>query len=532
MKIILGVFVSLALLGVSACSNNSEENNNSSDETTAFNAEGLPIVDEDQDVTLKFVSPKAPLAPDYEEMVIFDRLEDDTNISIDWDNIPDNAYEERKNLMLASGDLPDAFYNAQFSDNDLVNYGQNGTIIPLEGLIEEYAPNLHSLMEERPVLRSIVTAPDGHIYSLPRAEEVGIGDFPNFLSINTAWLDKLGLEMPTTLEEYREVLIAFKEEDPNNTGEDDTIPLSFMYNFWTGNMGDLFASFGVPNNPDYRIVKDGEILFTAVQPEMKEAIAYFHEWVEEGLIDEEVFMQDVSQYFAKGKTENTRLGSYIWWETEEVVGPEKAADYKLLPPLEGPNGHRMVGRANGSDFGRSAFVITAQNEHPEITMRWVDQLYDTEMSAQINWGPEGEVFERDDNNKLVWKELPKGVAMGEFRQQVAPNGPSIILDKHFETVVEMDPRAKQRLDDIKEIYEPYAVEEKYPMIFFEPKELERINRLETDIKNVVQEQIALWLMNGGVEEEWGDYVDQLDGMGLKELMQIYQDGYDRFQENQ
>ncbi|RNA67713.1 ABC transporter substrate-binding protein [Alteribacter keqinensis] len=524
----LGLSAGIVALGLTACS---DESSGEEKESAEFNSEGLPIVEEDG-FTLEFVSPKAPLAPDFDEMVIFDWLEEDTNITIDWTNIPADAYEERKNLMLAGGELPDAFYNASFSDNDLVTYGQNGTIIPLEDLIEEYAPNLSARMEERPELRSVVTAPDGHIYSLPSAEEAGIGDFPNFLSINTKWLDELGLDMPKTLDEYGDVLRAFRDEDPNNTGKNDTIPLSFMYNFWTGNMGDLYASFGVPNNPDYRIVRDGEVLFTAVQPEFKEATAYFHEWVEEGLIDEESFTHDVSQYFAKGKTEDARLGSYIWWETEEIVGPDRAGDYALLGPLEGPNGHHMVGRANASDMGRGAFVITSANENPEITMRWVDQLYDPEMSAQINWGPEDDVFERDENGTLVWAELEEGVSMGEYRQLVAPNGPSVILAEHFGTVVEMDPRAKQRLLDIEEHYEPYAVDEKYPNIFFEPEELQRINRLQTDILNVVEEKQALWLMNGGVEEEWDDFVEQLNQMGLEELMEIYQDGYDRFYENQ
>ncbi|MFP3340659.1 sugar ABC transporter substrate-binding protein, partial [Micrococcus sp. SIMBA_131] len=77
----------------------------------------------------------------------------------------------------------------------------------------------------------------GHIYTLPRAEEAGHGAVPNFMSINKTWLDELGLEMPTTLEKYHDVLIAFKEKDPNGNGKQDEVPLSFMFNFWTRNFG-------------------------------------------------------------------------------------------------------------------------------------------------------------------------------------------------------------------------------------------------------------------------------------------------------
>ncbi|MEK1830296.1 extracellular solute-binding protein [Priestia megaterium] len=173
-------------------------------------------------------------------MTIFKELEKRTNVHIKWKNIPGDGYQEKKNLMLASGDLPDAFYSSGFSDSDIVKYGQNGTIIPLEKLIKDYAPNLKKRLEERPELKKIITAPDGHIYSLPRAEEMGLVEFPNEQVINKKWLDKLGLPVPKTLEEYHQALKAFKEQDPNGNGKQDEIPMSFTLNGWCGDIGDLF----------------------------------------------------------------------------------------------------------------------------------------------------------------------------------------------------------------------------------------------------------------------------------------------------
>jgi len=131
-------------------------------------------------------------------MLIFQDLEKETNVHIEWENIPDTDYQTKKNLLLASGDLPDAFYNSGFSDLDIVNYGEGGTIIPLEDLIDEHAPNLKKILEKRPEIKQLMTAPDGHIYSLPRAEEMGLGAVPFFVSINKTWLDNLGLEIPQT----------------------------------------------------------------------------------------------------------------------------------------------------------------------------------------------------------------------------------------------------------------------------------------------------------------------------------------------
>ena len=90
-------------------------------------------------------------------MDIFKRLEDSTNVHIDSDNLPDTDFAEKKNLLLASGDLPDAFYGAGLSDYELITYGKDGTIIPLETLITQYAPNLNKLLEQRPDIKAGIT---------------------------------------------------------------------------------------------------------------------------------------------------------------------------------------------------------------------------------------------------------------------------------------------------------------------------------------------------------------------------------------
>lgn len=523
--LVLGLTATLALTG---CTNNDSASSNSA-EKVAFNKTGLPIVD--KQVTLNIVSSKAALAPDYSEMVIFDRLQEATNVKIKWNNIPGDGYQEKKNLMLASGDLPDAFYSSGFSDHDLVQYGQNGTIIPLEDLIDKYAPNLKKLFEQRPDLKKVVTAPDGHIYSLPRAEEMDLIGMPNIMFINKVWLDKLGLEMPTTLEEYHDVLKAFKEKDPNGNGKQDEIGLTFWYNGWCGNEGDLIGLFGLPDSPfeaDHRVVRNGKVIYAAVQPEFKEAINYYNGWVKEGLIDSEVVTQKTEQIFAKGKTEDPTLGSFIWWESTEVVGTDRVDDYVVLPPLKGKDGNIVIGRSNYSEYGRDAFVITSANKNPEVTMRWVDELYEPKMSAQVNWGPIGEIYEEDANGMLVNKELPEGVAMGELRQKVAPGGPFVVLKEHFGSVVDMEPRAKERLEILDEYYRPHMVSENYPSIFFSPEELEVINTIEPEIKTFVKQKEAQWLVDGGIEEEWDDYVQQLKDMGLDQLMEVYQKGLDRY----
>ena len=106
---------------------------------------------------------------------------------------------------------------------------------------------------------------------------------------------------------------------------------------------------------------------------------------------------------------------------------------------------RLVGHSNGGDFSAGAFAITSANEHPDVTMRWVDRLYDPVMSAQVSWGPVGDMIIENSDGVLVQADLPEGVSAGEYRQKIAPGGPRVLLREHFESVVLPEPRAAQRV---------------------------------------------------------------------------------------
>lgn len=520
-----GAILALALTSCTAPDETSGDDRSSE---YGFNETGLPIVDET--LTLSIAGEKASLAPDYNEMELVQQWEEDTNIAIEWNMLAPEVYLDKRNLLLASNDLPDAFLNSKFTDDELVRYGTDGTLIPLEGLIEQYAPNLQAIFEERPELKAAVTASDGHIYALPNAEELGLAAVPFFWSINKSWLDALGLDVPTTVDEYHDALVAFKTQDPNGNGKADEIPLSFINNWWCADIGDLFAALGgIADNADHRIVRDGEVIYTGADERYRDAIATLHEWYEEGLIDPESFTQDDKAYLAKGKTETPVLGSYVWWETAEVVGTDRADEYVLLPVLEGVEG-QLVGRSNYADFGRNAFAITSANEFPSATMRWVDELYEPVMAAQVSYGPVGETLVENADGVLEQAELPEGVNAGELRQKVAlgAGAPHVLTREHFETVVLPEPRALERLLDLEEHYLPYAEPENYPSVFFSVEELEEIGSIEADIKALVEQKRAEWITSGGVEGEWDAYVSQLESMGLERLVEIWQAGYDRF----
>src|SRR5699024_7719905 len=108
----------------------------------------------EEKVSLKMISQGAALAPkDPNEKLIFQRLEEELNVHIDWTNY--NAdFAEKRNLDIASGDFPDAIFNAGAGDYDLLNWAESGVIVPVEDLIEQYMPNLKKILDENPEYRS------------------------------------------------------------------------------------------------------------------------------------------------------------------------------------------------------------------------------------------------------------------------------------------------------------------------------------------------------------------------------------------
>lgn len=488
----------------------------------------------EEKVSLKIMTSSSPLAPDDpNDKLIFQRLEEKTGVHIEWQNFVGDTFGERRNLAMATGEMPDAIMNAGFSDYELLKYAEDEAIIPLNDLIEDYMPNLKKVLEESPQYKAMMTAPDGNIYSFPWIEELGEGkesihSVDNFPWINVEWLDKLGLDMPTTTEELKEVLIAFRDKDP--AGDGQTIPMSFIINDGGQDPGFLFGSFGLGDNWDRTIVtNDGEVKLTAAEEGYKEAIKFMNELYNEKLIDIEAFEHDWPTYVAKGQ--EGRYGLYFTWDKANITGMNDT--YDLMPPLFGPDGHKNVTRTNGMGFDRSRMVITSVNQNLELTAKWIDQLYDPHQSVQNNWGTFGDdelqnIFEWDEDAQML-KHLPlDGTAPVELREKTSVGGPLAILDSYYNTVTTKPDDAAWRLDLMKEVMVPHMKAENiYPRVFFKKEELDRLSAIEADFYPYINRKRAEWITNGKVEEEWNDYLEELNRLGFEEWLEIKQAGYDR-----
>ena len=261
--------------------------------------------------------------------------EETTGVKINYYELDSASAGEKINIMLASGDLPDAFLSLLTETQVVSNLPM---FVPLnEYLTEENAPNLMKMFEKYPELIDMITQVDGNIYTLP------IGDFSNpdnqgegIQVINKAWLDKLELEMPTTTEEFYQVCKAIKEGDPNGNGEADEIPVTFTQNNWAAHFINLLGPWGIceweGGGDGYLKVEDGKAIFTATLPEFRAGLEYWHRMAAEGLLDVEGFTQTNEQFYARLKSYS--VASYRGWTPASNFAAEQAAEFTTLPVLQ------------------------------------------------------------------------------------------------------------------------------------------------------------------------------------------------------
>lgn len=493
---------------------------------------GYPIVDEKTTLTAVAVIGDGEFAS--KESVIQQALEKQTNVHVEFEDVSNAAWQEKKGLRMSGKDLPDVLIGVNlFNDKDILDYSSQGIIIPLDELAKKYAPNFMHLLETDPELKKQLTAEDGHIYALPNYDKGFTPSTYEVLYINKAWLDKLNLEVPETYDELYEVLKAFKTQDPNGNGKADEIPLSFVKNAYAAPWFYSFGAYDETNTYAKHIsLKNGKVVYAPIQPEYKEAIKYFNKLFAEGLVDQEAFTQDSAMFNAKLKAYPERqVGMFTAWRSTSWKNANQTEDdYIAIAPLKGPSGKQIWPEMDRGVTGRAAFVITSSCKNPELALRWADTFYEEEYSIQTNLKLQmGNHVKKNDNGKY---EIVKAYNVDDPNEPKIKNGSMFwaMTPEITEKFVEEPPHMKEKFE-LDKIYENFHPEKEahYPNVFFTNEETARLADFSVDINTYVEGRYAHWMVNGGIDEEWDSYIEKLNNMKLDEMLKIYQDAYDRYE---
>ncbi|WP_284645869.1 extracellular solute-binding protein [Paenibacillus silviterrae] len=511
----------LVVTGLTLTACNSDPGKENGDKSAADAAKGgvaqtgFPIVKEP--IKLKMFTRIAPSNGPFKDMPVFQEYEKMSNIQVEFIEAPTDGFAEKKNLLFASNELPDALYRSQLTPLEATRYGAGGQLIPLEKLIDSYAPNLKKLMETYPEIRSAITTPEGHIYAIPGIVSVGAARTDKRW-INQAWLKKLNLKEPETTDELYEVLKAFRDRDPNGNGKQDELPMTARNGLSIVPI--MAGSFGLDFQLGYNInLENDKVNIWMGSDRNKELLVYLNKLYSEKLLDTELFTQKEAQYLAKQGTGNTGL---FFDQTNNPMLDGKVADqYVGIAPFKGPHGDRLqLAAPVPRDFG--AFAITSVNKHPEATMRWIDYFFGDEGSTLLRFGRLGEHYEMRNGIPYYTDAFlaSSNGAQAKITPYAGGGAPHLISEKVASFI------NPPQVQEAQKKLDPYMPKIRYAAPMFDEATAQKVNVLRNDIDKYYEEQSTKFIAGALSFDKWGEFQATLKKMKIDELQKLYQDAYD------
>lgn len=504
----------------------------------------LPVVTEPVTLSMGVKTSTSVLDFDTNKYTLF--LEEKTGIDIEFEFFPATNPAEKIQMMLASNsELPDVLMALGVTKNMLMEYGGNqGFFYALNDYIDEYGYWTQKMFEDSvvPYTKKQMMTADEKIYYLPQYIEQTGNRWNSKAWINKTWLDKLGLSLPTTTEEFKNVLKAFKEGDPNGNGKADEICYTGSTN---GTKEETFPflmnSFIYCDYTNYFLDNNGKVEAAYVKDEWKAGLKYMRELAKEGLFDTQSLTQDTKTLRTILRSPEVLVGSWAGnsIDLQMGVGNETMLEYASLPPLKGPEGVAYATRGVLNPGSPSGGVITKYCENPAAAFRLMDFMLSEEASLFARYGEKGTdwlepaegdvcIFEAIGAEPVVNPVLDYGSVQNshwggigvQFRNQRISDG--MIWDG--------DPLNGEYIKgQALNNYIGKAPENTVDVMTHTIDESEEFESLKQLIRNYVREHVAMYITGEkDIDSDWENYLAELDRMGLERMIELAQIGYDRF----
>lgn len=503
---------------------------------------GFPVVKDT--ITLKVLASKHPYQIDWNEMVVVKEYEKMTNIRVEFTNVPDDVWGERRNLILSSGDLPDMIIRSGLSDADVANFAKQGVLLKLNDLIDNYAPHLNNdVFAKYPSLKGVAGDSAGEIYSLhsyynyePHLQ------YPMWY--NTDVLKALNMQAPTTTDQYLDFCTRVVNENPLGK---NIVAVShwsqglgfylvyFAGSFGLGTKGMNYAFSGIDLDPS------GKIRYYKTDDKYKQMLQYLNKLWAMGAIDPNTFTHSNADFTAMGKNQNP-AGFASWFHNtvSDCLNEDNIKVFESVPQLIGPNGDQFVSFTR-SGISRNNTVITTTNKYPEASMRWLDYWYSDEGSAMHTWGVKGVTFEIDADGGYINTdeydasknpiELSRGKISPDFGGGFATFvAPTELIDRPY-------PKAIMESTGMNKAIAAYkrdlpvlqkTIDNGRDTYAFSAAELEIISTFTSEAGQYVTEMENKFVTGEIDFAEWDAFVAKVKELNLDAYVKAYQDAHTRY----
>ncbi len=543
-------------------SQNSTGDNSSSSSSVAaesdspFNEPGtLPIV-KDGTITLSIFCPGNGEYSwaDNDQTPLVEQM---TGIKLDW-NIAASSDNVRDKIstMFASGDMTDIILTGvgnanRYDKASEAMFGAQGLILPLEQYLDTVSVGYKAAFEKMDGMREYITTPDGHIYSLPNVDGSLHVQYNMKLWLNNQWLENLNLQVPTTTQEFYEVMKAFKEQDANGNGDpNDEIPLSTVSSgAGTQVDGFLMAPFQLTPETNKLYVDNGTVKYAPVQDGYREGLRYLNTLYSEGLLNPESFtwnkdaqvnLNEAGDVAVIGAFLAQRPGYACDLSTEPFS--KKWEQYQSLAPLAGPSGQRIAAWNPYVQYQTGMTFISSSCSNPEAAFRLIDWLATNEGSMLSAIGVEGEDWRKAEANELdmdgkpaAYTTLTSGLKNHTWAQLMG-----LVRDPYFVTSVttnqnpyadDVPPltgrgivmyRASQEHEKVKQDLSTIL-----PDMYMSEEDTAQMSLVKSTLQPSQNEWLAQFVTGSkSVDNDWDAYLAAMESQGLSEYLELLQKAYD------
>lgn len=429
----------------------------------------------------------------------------------------DAEWKAAKAAMTPGSELPDALFKASLTTTECMAMYENGVLIDLSDKLESCCPNLWALMEKYPEVKEAITLPGGQIVALPYIKPMGT---QNYIWINQAWLDNLGLKMPSNKEDFEAVLRAFKEKDPNKNGKRDEIPVSFLGPF---DVKFLAHAYGLVAN-DYNIyTEEDQVKYLPLDENFRPFLEWCITLWQDGLLDANGFSTTSELRKARASQDDNIYGVLLAPIVQEVITDEKVNDYTIMTPLL-YRGERRYRDFSGKVV-RGTFAITSACEDPEAVLRWVDQMYTAEGYKLMYYGLENVDYRYNSLGKMEATEAAVANQLFPYTRLMS-GGTTMPGIDYMDVEKSVADNNTQKIIAAQESFGRYT-EMPFPYFSLTAEQNAYIAPMQYELGAYVDTMIGRFIM-GDVElndENYQQFIDTLYEMNVEDFLAFWQEIY-------
>ncbi|MDD6484290.1 MAG: extracellular solute-binding protein [Clostridiales bacterium] len=504
----------------------------------------LPIVKEPVTLTVGVLATSK--VKDYKTNAFTKYLEEKTGINIEFYEFPSSGGYDKLNVMLASGtELPDVICGFGLDKSTILQYGSDGVFLDLTDYMDKYGYWIKEACEKTIVenIEGNLKTADGKKYFMPVIIEQQGNYYCGKSFINKTWLDKLGLSMPETIDEFADVMRAFRTKDPNGNGKADEIGFTGSTGGWNEKPVDfLMNSFIYDDFRDGFVVDDNyKISLNYTSQDYREGLKYIAKMAQEGLVDVQSYTQSNDVLRSLCSSDELTIGAFTSSSPDNLfpAGSERLRDFVALPPLKGPKG---AAYAKVGDFSaNSSGFITKYCDNPVAAFRFLDFMMSEEASIFARFGVEGTDWKpADENTKPLFGDLgfearilpilPYGTVQNSHWFQLNPAFlSSDILDTMAWDGDELD--GEYFKAKALKAYEGKGPKNSFVIsqMLLDLEDMKEFNGLQTDISNFIKENVPLFITGKkSADSDWEDFQNSLKSLNVDRYLELAQKGYDAF----